>query len=185
MARTTHRFFRAQGKAACFIAENDGRVVGALGTAIRTLWLPDGNECKVAYFGDLKIAKDSRGGVVLMRFARAAEGWLRPRFRQDSVWSWAALPDTRGLHGRAGIPDFKELGRLTILRISGGNENRSSDQMLTTQETGLECYDAQHWPIRISSEFSGGTFGINAGLVDDPGWLGLRFARRYTQGQAP
>src|SRR5689334_21167798 len=47
-------FFRAQGDAACFIAENQGRVIGALGTSIRTLWLPDGSERKVAYFGDLK-----------------------------------------------------------------------------------------------------------------------------------
>src|SRR5437868_13975163 len=35
-------FFRAQGTATCFIAENKGRVVGALGTAIRRVWLPDG-----------------------------------------------------------------------------------------------------------------------------------------------
>src|SRR5438132_13262849 len=71
-------FFRAQGNGSCFIAENEGRVVGALGAATRKLWLPDGIERSVAYFGDLKIAPDARGGAVLLRLARAAETWLRP-----------------------------------------------------------------------------------------------------------
>lgn len=134
-------FFRAQGRAACFIAENDGRVVGALGTAIRKLWLPDGIEREVAYFGDLKIAKDSRDGLVLMRLARAAEVWLRPKVQAGFGVVMGGTSLTPAAYtGRAGIPDFKELGRLTILRISGGNENRSSDQMLTRQEAGLECY---------------------------------------------
>src|SRR5882724_4578734 len=69
-------FFRAQGEEACFIAENQGRVVGALGTAIRRLWMPDGTERVAAYFGDLKIASAARGGIVLLRLARAAEVWL-------------------------------------------------------------------------------------------------------------
>src|SRR5258705_9398947 len=70
-------FFRAQGEGACFIAEDQGRVVGALGTAIRRLWMPDGGERSAAYFGDLKIAGKARGGAVLVRLARAAEDWLR------------------------------------------------------------------------------------------------------------
>src|SRR5438094_627504 len=72
-------FFRAQGNGACFIAEQNGRVVGAMGTAIRQLWMPDGTERLAAYFGDLKIAPEDRGGAVLMRLARAAEAWLRPK----------------------------------------------------------------------------------------------------------
>src|SRR5436190_11696666 len=69
-------FFRAQGKGCCFIAEDHGRVAGVLGTAIRTLWLPDGTERTVAYIGDLKIAAAARRGAVLVRLARAAEAWL-------------------------------------------------------------------------------------------------------------
>src|SRR3954447_18060781 len=72
-------FFRAQGEGSCFIAENQGRVVGTLGTSIRRLLLPNGNECAAAYMGDLKIAAEARGGTVLVRLARAAEKWLRPR----------------------------------------------------------------------------------------------------------
>jgi hypothetical protein len=135
-------FFRAQGRAACFIAENDGRVVGALGTAIRTLWLPDGNECNVAYFGDLKIAKDARGGLVLMRLARAAEVWLRPKVQAGfGVVMGGTSLTPPAYSGRARIPDFKELGRLMILRICGPSDNKDGNEhLLTTQEAGLECY---------------------------------------------
>src|SRR5258706_16480030 len=72
-------FFRAVGDGTCFIAEHQGRVAGVLGTSVRRLWMPDGAERAVAYIGDLKIAADARGGTVLLRLARAAEAWLRPR----------------------------------------------------------------------------------------------------------
>ena len=72
-------FFRALGDSACFVAERQGRVVGALGTAVRQLWMPDGDERGVAYLGDLKIAPDARSGMVLLRLAQAAEAWLQPR----------------------------------------------------------------------------------------------------------
>jgi hypothetical protein len=135
-------FFRAQGEVACFIAENNGQVVGALGTAIRTLLFPDGSERKVAYFGDLKIDNSARGGLVLMRLARAAESWLRPKVQAGfGVVMGGTSLTPQAYTGRAGIPDFKELGRLTILRISGGNVTAIGDEeMRTTQETGLECY---------------------------------------------
>jgi hypothetical protein len=138
-------FFRAQGQAACFIAEHQGRVVGALGTSIRSLRLPDGRESKVAYFGDLKIATAARGGVVLMRLARAAEAWLRPKVQAGfGVVMGGTSLTPEAYTGRAGIPDFKELGRLTILRISGRVQpsvpQGPGHELITTQEAGLECY---------------------------------------------
>src|SRR5258708_33004983 len=72
-------FFRAMGDGICFVAEHDGRISGVLGTAVRRLWLPDGTERAAGYIGDLKIATDARGGRVLIRLARAAEAWLRPK----------------------------------------------------------------------------------------------------------
>src|SRR6476620_2196577 len=72
-------FFRALGDAACFIAEDQGRVLAVLGTAIRPLRLPNGSECAAGYLGDLKIAANARGGTALVRLARAAEAWLRPK----------------------------------------------------------------------------------------------------------
>lgn len=135
-------FFRAQGDAACFIAENDGHVVGALGTAIRTLWMPEGDEQDVPYFGDLKVAQQARGGLVLIRLARAAEIWLRPKVHAGFGVVMGGTSLTPGTYtGRAGIPDFKELAKLTILRISKGTDNKSgNEQIVTTPERGLECY---------------------------------------------
>jgi hypothetical protein len=165
-------FFRAQGTAACFIVESHGRVVGALGTAIRSLWIPQGTERQVAYFGDLKIAEDSRGGLVLMRLARAAEAWLRPKVQAGfgvAMGGTSLTPDA--YTGRAGIPSFIELGRLTILRISGlGLSPRpgggDGDQMLATQEAGLACY----------RRLSHGRYGSPAGVAAErsemtPIWL--------------
>ena len=59
--RITHgedypRFFRAMGEAVCFVVEQEDRVAGTLGMAIRRLILPDGTSRRAAYFGDLKIA---------------------------------------------------------------------------------------------------------------------------------
>src|SRR5207302_3292983 len=83
-----------------------------------------------------------RNGMVLIRLARAAEAWLRPQVQAGFgvVMSGTSLmPEI--YTGRAGIPDFRELGRVTVLRISGGKgRNRNADQMRTTQEGGLECY---------------------------------------------
>src|SRR5258706_2631104 len=105
-------FFRSQGEASCFIAEHQGRVVGALGTVIRRLRMPDGTERSAAYFGDLKIAPEARGGTVLIRLARAADAWVRPRVQAafGVVMGGTSLtPDA--YTGRVGIPGFQDVGR--------------------------------------------------------------------------
>src|SRR5437667_4591726 len=158
-------FFRAQGNGACFIAEDEGRVVGALGTAIRPLWMPDGTERSMAYFGDLKIAPAARGGAVLLRLARAAEARLRPKVDAGFgvvMGGTSLMPEN--YTGRAGIPPFEELGRLVVLRVSGAGKTtgvaadvmrpipgQKSDDfppphvggynfLRTTAEAGLDCY---------------------------------------------
>jgi hypothetical protein len=85
-------FFRAQGEGSCFIAEHEERIVGVLGTAIRRLLMPSGEECTAAYLGDLKIAPAARGGTILARLARAAERTLRPLVRG----AYQRQTDTRG-----------------------------------------------------------------------------------------
>ena len=66
------RFFRAMGPATCFVMEQGGRVVGALGVAIRPLQFPDGIRRPAAYIGDLKVDPDVRGSLVFLRLAQAA-----------------------------------------------------------------------------------------------------------------
>ncbi|MBV9123277.1 MAG: hypothetical protein JO112_07970, partial [Planctomycetes bacterium] len=73
------RFFRAIGKAGCFVAVGPDGVVGTLGATVRRLLLPDGSERPILYLGDLKIAPPARGGAVLLRLARATEAWARPQ----------------------------------------------------------------------------------------------------------
>ncbi len=135
-------FFRAQGNATCFVAEREGRVIGVLGTVIRRLWLPDGAEKMAAYFGDLKIAAEAQGGTVLLRLARAAERWLRPKVEIGFgivMGGTRLMPDS--YTGRAGIPSFENLGRLVLFRISGRKEPEiEPGSYLTNRETGLDCY---------------------------------------------
>ena len=136
------RFFRAQGNGVCFIAEHQSRVVGALGTAIRQLRMPDGTEQPVAYFGDLKIAAEFRGGRVLAQLAQAADGWLRPQVGAGFgvvMGGTTLTPET--YTGRVGIPGFQELGRLAILRISGGeSQEPPSERFLSDRPSVLDCY---------------------------------------------
>ena len=136
-------FFRSLGDSACFIAERQGRVAGALGTAIRQLWMPDGDQSAVAYLGDLKIAQSARGGMVLLRLANAAEAWLRPQV----VSAFGVVMDGTALTpmaytGRAGIPGFRDVGRLMVLRLSGSDEGFASDpdKFVTARGSGLACY---------------------------------------------
>jgi hypothetical protein len=135
-------FFRAQGNGCYFIAEQQGRVAGALGTAVRTLWMPDGLERSAAYFGDLKIAADARNGTVLVRLARAAEAWLRPQVDAGfGVVMGGTTLTPEAYTGRAGIPGFQDLGRLVIFRISDGDGMKAeAGDFLTNREAGLACY---------------------------------------------
>lgn len=136
-------FLRALGDAACFIAEHQGRVVGTLGAAVRRLQKPDGTECAVAYFGDLKIAMNVRGGTALARLARAAEACLRPRVEAGFgvvMDGTVATPDA--YTGRARIPLFQDLGHLIVFRVPRCDNGSKGElcHFQTSQETGLGCY---------------------------------------------
>ena len=136
-------FFRAQGNGSCFIAEQDGRVVGTLGTAIRKLWMPDGTEHTAAYLGDLKISPQARGGSALVRLARAAETWLRPQVEAGFCVVMGGTSQSPDAYtGRVGIPGFEDLGKLVVLRIACGTEGLDStaSQFRTDARSGLNCY---------------------------------------------
>jgi hypothetical protein len=136
-------FFRAQGDAVCFIAEHQGRIAGTLGTAIRRLSMPDGAERMVAYLGDLKIAADARGGTVLVRLARAAEAWLRPQVDAAfGVVMGGTARTPEAYTSRAGIPGFKALGRLAVLRVSSlANDLEPVPKSYQiSRDVGLACY---------------------------------------------
>src|SRR5437868_1889091 len=135
-------FFRSQGEGSCFIAANENRIVGALGAAIRSLRFPDGGGRSVAYFGDLKISPECRGGRVLLKLARATEAWLRAKVDAGFGIVMGGTDHTPEAYtGRAGIPAFCELGRVAILRISTSPKLTKSDQaFLTNAEACLAAY---------------------------------------------
>lgn len=114
------RFFAACGTAVRFTAEEGGAVVGTLTATRRRLRAPSGRELRAAYLGDLKVSEAARGGTALARLARAA---LAELSGVDAAY--AVVMDgterTPDLYtGRAGLPAFKPLARVVVLRVSGG-----------------------------------------------------------------
>jgi hypothetical protein len=136
------RFFRAVGEAASFVAAGPDGVVGTLGVAVRRLLLPDGGERPVAYLGDLKIAPRARGGMVLLRLARAAQAWAGPLAESALC---VVMDGTRvtptGYTGRAGIPAFRELGHVAVWRVpTRGDQQAGDERFLAECNAGEECY---------------------------------------------
>ena len=136
-------FFQAQGSSCCFVADKNGKVLGVLGTTIRELLLPDGTTRVTAYLCDLKIEREARGGMVLLRLGRAAETWLRPQVVAAFgvvMGGTSLLPES--YTGRAGIPGFQEVGKVMILRISGsgGIPKNGCKEFFATKGTVLQNY---------------------------------------------
>jgi hypothetical protein len=136
------RFFRAIGTAACFIVEQQGCVLGTLGAAVRRLALPDGHERPVIYLGDLKVAPEARGGMGLPRLVRAAQEWAGAQ--ADAAFG-VVMDGTRvtpeRYTGRLGIPPFRELGKVTVLRLSTASDGGSPDvRFVTTAGPAVACY---------------------------------------------
>lgn len=113
-------FFAAIGEPTLVAAEHRGRILGTLSAALRTLRFPDGTEQRVAYLGDLKIAPDSRGGVVL---ARIMETMFRDLSVPANGTAYGVVMDGTNripseYTGRVGVPAFSKLGSLCILKAN-------------------------------------------------------------------
>jgi hypothetical protein len=114
------RFYRSMGEARCFLLEDRGRILGSIGVAIRRLRTPQGPEISAAYLGDLRVLPESRGGRALLRLARAAGEWARPRASVGFAIVMEGTDATPADYtGRAGLPAFREVGRLSLFRIPG------------------------------------------------------------------
>jgi len=178
MARTTPCFFRAQGNAACFIAEKrrpSGRRAGH--------GYQDASGCpmemnaKSPTSAISKIAKRlAREGLVLNAIGASRRGLVAAqgsgRIRCGHGRHFA---NARGLHRSLRHSRFQRIGPVDdSCEYLAATKIGAATKMLTTQEAGLECYRRlSTGRYAISSELSGGAFGINAGLVNDTGWLGL------------
>jgi hypothetical protein len=136
------RFFRAMGEARSFVVEESGRVLGALGVAVRRLQFPDGKRQEVAYLGDLKVDPAARRGLVFFRLAWAAQAWLRDK---ASIGFGVVMDGTRDTPdkytGHVGIPGVRVLGKTIIwqLRCAAAND-QNDDRFAAGQEQVDECY---------------------------------------------
>jgi len=116
------RFFQAMGEGAYVVAEHDGWVRGILGAALRTAAMPDGSSRPVVYLGDLKITADARGGMTMLRLARA----IQARFQARTDAAYAVVMDGTTMipsayTGRLGIPPFAAVGTLAVLWLHTGD----------------------------------------------------------------
>jgi hypothetical protein len=137
-----HRFFRAIGRAACFVAEERGAVRGTLAVVIRRLGLPDGREQQVTYVADLKVADQPGRGRTLLQLARAAESWAHKA--ADTAFA-VVMDGTRATPtaytGRLGIPEFGELAHIVVFRFSAtGEPSLSADDVLDDASRGEAIY---------------------------------------------
>src|SRR5262249_36379253 len=112
------RFFQSIGEATCFLAEDHGRVVGAVGAVVRRLLLPDGSEQEVGYVGDLKVLPEARTSLAFLHLAWAAQSWLLERIRTGfGVVLDGTAVTPRAYMGRAGLPGSVQLGKVVLLRL--------------------------------------------------------------------
>ena len=136
------RFFRAMGEAVCFVAEQGGYVAGTLGASLRRLRLPNGRESIVMYLGDLKVSPAVRNGSALLCLMRSAQAWARRRVSAafSVVMNGTGVtPDT--YTGRLGVPPFRELGKVVVLRFSSAtNGSLRKSRFMATGVAGRACY---------------------------------------------
>ena len=132
------RFFRAIGDAACFVAERGGEVLGVLGLAV-TRVRAAGTERDAIYLGDLKVAPTARGGRVLTRMADAAGVWCGSR---AGCGFGVVMDGTRvtpdRYTGRLGIPPFRAVAKIAVLRLPAGGTLGATWEAETTR--GMACF---------------------------------------------
>ena len=111
-------FFRSMGRAVCFVAEKEGRIVGSAGASILKLMRPDGAIRPAVYVGDVKVAPEERGGMVLHGLLSAIDHWAGGLEDAFSVVMEGTSVAPDAYTGRAGIPAFKKLGEIVLWRLN-------------------------------------------------------------------
>jgi len=129
------RFYQSIGRAACFVAEDSGRVRGTISVAIKRALAPDSSSMELAYFGDLKVVPGAGRGLIAARLLQASSRWALERV---SVAIAVAMDGTSALPlaytGRLGIPPLIELHRIAILRIPSRADATTSNLNTTSRE---------------------------------------------------
>lgn len=110
------RFFAALGEAIYVVSESSQHVQGVLGAALRQVIDPSGAVVSMLYLGDLKIAPEERGGMVLCRLVRALQQHYRGRLHAGfAVVMDGTAVTPMSYTGRLGIPQFTPADTVAIL----------------------------------------------------------------------
>ncbi|MGH8678906.1 MAG: GNAT family N-acetyltransferase [Burkholderiales bacterium] len=129
------RFFRAMGEARCLVAEEGGDIVGSLAAVIRHIWLPDGTGLDVGYIGDLRVAPEARSGWTLIKLAGEAASWVSRSAKACFGVVMDGTPGTPDRYtGRAGIPTFDAIAKVSIARIPTSHASGNADAAVTEVE---------------------------------------------------
>jgi len=111
-------FYRSQGEARVVALTAGDRVTGVIAAACRTLVLGDGSRCTALYLGDLKLSIEVRGGRALLGLIREIQAWAAPRTSRGwCVVMDGTTSDPGRYTGRCGIPAFRPVAKLAILRL--------------------------------------------------------------------
>ncbi len=111
-------FFRCLGEARIYLAEISGNIVGALAVVRRTAVLSDGSMMPAAYLCDAKVASAHRGRTVLGRLAlKARDETMADGYQAGYSVVMSGSIQTDIHTGRLGIPHFKAIGQLAVLRF--------------------------------------------------------------------
>lgn len=112
-------FFRCMGEARIYLAEISGKIVGALAVVRRIAVLADGSMIPAVYLCDAKVATAHRGRTVFGSLALKARDETMADGYQ-AAYSVVMSGSTRtDVHtGRLGIPHFKVIGQLAVLRFN-------------------------------------------------------------------
>lgn len=136
------RFFRAMGQACCFIAAREGRVLGTIGAALKTMITPDGERKPILYLGDLKVAPVARGGRCLLALTEAVQDWVKGRAEAAFSVVMDGTPATPvDYSGRLGIPKFSPIAKINVLRIFASKSGEEfQEPLITNERNGQPCF---------------------------------------------
>lgn len=152
-------FYRAIGTARTYYLEDDDRVIGAIGAAIQAVILPNGEEVRLAYVGDLKVIPEfqkSRATIYLLKA-------IRPFLEVNADIAYGVVMDGTNVTpsnytGRGGIPSFYPTEKRYILRFSSDVDRSpvnaqkidegTGKMLLTDLQAGLHLITLADYKVR-------------------------------------
>jgi hypothetical protein len=127
-------FYRAIGEARTWMIDSGDSIIAAISTAVRSVKI-QGEPKRIAYIGDLKIHPQHQSGRVLFHIARC----LQPLLEQTATFAYGVVMDgtqftPEHYTGRLGIPQFRPVAKLHILRIEASDWRGTASSNVSAQE---------------------------------------------------